>query len=362
MLGICSDKSVRVPKSVIKKMPAFKINWITYLKYCIVLNLSATFVAFSFTVSNGGWSKFTLEELFICFVFSNLIGSPLWFLITIFSDKWNQGSMIVTVLKLTVMIFSITLFSEVIARFIIRRIFDLPRYQDIFPCWQQFLFSLTMASFGFGLLSYEILQKKLRQKEVDEQKAKTLATEAQLASLESRIHPHFLFNTLNSISALITENPAMAEEMMENLSDLLRYSLDSSSRSLVSLKQELEITEKYLEMEKIRYEDRLTYQIKCDEHILSTKLPPLSLQTLVENSIKHAVSKTSDLTSIIISVQKNEANIEIEVTDTGKGFTEKDLQPNHGLDNLQKRLQTLFDGKSYLQIIGNGTVKLQLPA
>lgn len=342
-------------------MSAFKNNWITYLKYCVVLNLSATFVSFSFTISNGGWDKFTFDEFFICFVFSNLIGSPLWFLITIFSDKWIQGSMIVTVLKLSVMIFSVTLFSEVIARFVIRRIYDLPRYEDIFPCWQQFLFSLTMASFGFGFMSYEILQKKLRQKEIDEQTAKSLAMEAQLASLESRIHPHFLFNTLNSISALITENPAMAEEMMENLSDLLRYSLDSNSKSLVTLQQELEIMEKYLEMEKIRYADRLTYQIKWEEHILSTKLPPLSLQTLVENSIKHVMSKTSDLTSIVVSVQKNGANIEIEVTDNGNGFTEKDLQPNHGLDNLQQRLQTIFDGQAYLQIIGNGTVRLQLP-
>jgi sensor histidine kinase YesM len=342
-------------------MSAFENNWITYLKYCIVLNLSATFVSFSFTVSNGGWSKFTFEEFFICFVFSNLIGTPLWFLITVFSDKWNQGSMIVTVLKLSAMIFSITLFSEVIARFVVRRIFTLPRYEDIFPCWQQFLFSLTMASFGFGFLSYEILQKKLRQKELDEQKAKTLATEAQLASLESRIHPHFLFNTLNSISALITENPAMAEEMMENLSDLLRYSLDSNAKGLVTLTQELEITEKYLEMEKIRFEDRLIYEIRCDENILNAKLPPLSLQTLVENSIKHVVSKTSETTEIIVSIKNSGADLEIEVTDNGVGFTEKDLKKEHGLDNLKQRLQTLFTDKAYLQIVGNGTVKMLLP-
>lgn len=343
-------------------MSAFNNSWVTYLKYCVVLNLSATFVSFSFTVSNGGWSKFTFEEFAVCFVFSNLIGSPLWFLIMEFSDKWKQGSLIFTVLKLSAMIFSVTLFSEVIARFIIRRIYDLPRYADIFPCWQQLLFSLTMSSFGFGFLSYEVLQKKLRQKEIEEQTSKNLAMEAQLASLESRIHPHFLFNTLNSISALITENPVMAEEMMENLSDLLRYSLDSNSKSLVTLRQELEITEKYLEMEKIRYAERLSYQVKCEPHILTTKLPPLSLQTLVENSIKHVMSKTSDLTSIVISVQKKGANIEIEVTDNGCGFTVNDLQPNHGLDNLQKRLLTIFDGQAYLKIIGNGTVRLQLPA
>lgn len=344
-------------------MFAFKDNWITYLTTCFLLNLAGGIISFSFTVANGGWGKFTLQEFIVCFVFSNILGPPIWFLILEFSNRWQQFSTIAVVIKLSALLFSITFLAEIIARFVLRMIFDIPRYNAVFPNWQQLLFSLTMAfTFGFGLLFYEVLQKKLRQKEIDEVRAKTLATEAQLASLESRIHPHFLFNTLNSISALISENPPLAEEMMENLSDLLRYSLDSNSRSLVMLKQELNITEKYLEMEKIRYADRLTYQINCDEKLLATKLPPLSLQTLVENSIKHVVAKTSNLTSIVIWVQENGANVKIEVMDNGEGFTEKELQPNHGLDNLQKRLQTIFDGQAYLQIIGNGTVRLELPA
>jgi two-component system, LytTR family, sensor histidine kinase AlgZ len=224
--------------------------------------------------------------------------------------------------------------------------------------------------FGGGAYFYEISQAKLveteeqlRQKEIDEANANRLASEAQLASLESRIHPHFLFNTLNSIAALIREEPVLAEKTVEKLSALLRYSLDSNAKSLVSLDQELKITEKYLDIEKVRFDKRLVYKINCESKFLETKLPPLSLQTLVENSIKHIVSLTSEQTQISVSVKANGESIEIEVCDNGKGFSENDLKENHGLDNLRKRLETIFGDKASLQIIENqaGCVKLRLP-
>jgi sensor histidine kinase YesM len=222
--------------------------------------------------------------------------------------------------------------------------------------------------FGGGAYFYESSQAKLveteeqlRQKEIDEAHANRLATEAQLASLESRIHPHFLFNTLNSIAALIREEPILAEKTVEKLSALLRYSLDSNAKSLVSLEQELEITEKYLEIEKVRFDKRLVYKIDCDPRFSETKLPPLSLQTLVENSIKHVVSNTSEQTEIIVSVKENGKSIEIGVCDNGNGFSESELKENHGLDNLRKRLETIFDGNATLEIVGNGKVTLLLP-
>jgi len=226
------------------------------------------------------------------------------------------------------------------------------------------VFSLIIAfSFGLSAYFYEVAQVRLRQKEIDEANARTLATEAQLASLESRIHPHFLFNTLNSIAALIREEPILAEKMVEKLSALLRYSLDSNAKSLVSLHQELEITEKYLEIEKARFSDRLVYRIDAPEEFSNVRLPPLSLQTLVENSIKHVAAKTSGQTKIIISVRENAGGIEIEVRDNGKGFSDEDLKEDHGLSSLEKRLQTLFDDNANLQIItgGSGCVSIHLP-
>lgn len=343
-------------------MIALKENWTNYLKSCILLNLASTVISFSFTLANGGWDRFNLQELIVCFVFSNVLGPPIWYLILEFSNRWKHFSTITGLIKLSIFLFSFTFIGEIIARFVIRLIFDIPRYNDVFPNWHQLLFSLTMAfTFGFGLLFYEILQKKLRQKEVDEEKAKTLATEAQLASLESRIHPHFLFNTLNSIAALIREEPILAEKMVEKLSALLRYSLDSDAKGLVSLKQELEITEKYLEIEKVRFAERLSYKIECEPQFLATKIPPLSLQTLVENSIKHVVAKTSAKTEVIVSIKKNGESLEIKVNDNGKGFSVNQIMENHGLDSLQKRLQTLFSNQASLEIVESGTVNLKIP-
>lgn len=224
------------------------------------------------------------------------------------------------------------------------------------------LFALLISYiFGFGAYFYLHSQKilyrtteLLRQKELDEALAKTTAAEAQLASLESRIHPHFLFNTLNSIAALINENPEKAENMVEKLSALLRYSLDSNSGGLVSLVHELEITEKYLEIEKVRFEDRIEYTIETPQDMDAIKVPALSLQTLVENSIKHAGSQSSKKTIISILVVQDERHAKIEVSDNGGGFSTKDLINGHGLDNLKERLNSVFQNRANLEIAGNG--------
>jgi LytS/YehU family sensor histidine kinase len=255
----------------------------------------------------------------------------------------------------------VTYVGETIAKLILYLLFP-GRDEGILPTWQSALFTQTLTfTIGFGAFLYETSQSRLRQKALEEERARALATEARLASLESRIHPHFLFNTLNSISALIDENPVVAGEMMENLSDLLRYSLDSNSRNLVALEQELGITKKYLAIEKMRYEERLDFQIDCDDSMLSAKVPPLSLQTVVENSIKHVVAKTSEKTTIAIAAVPAGDFIEIEVRDGGPGFDDGDIIVGHGLDTLWKRLQVSLGEKAKMEFGDDGSVKLRLP-
>lgn len=345
-------------------MSANQQNWRNLLTQCLLLNLAATIVSFAFNLTRFGFGNFTWRELLASFVYSNSIGTATWFVIFRLSTRWNHNSFILRLLKVSISLTFATFIGVIIARSIFAVIYpELTKY-GIFPSWRNFLFSLSMTfTFGFGVYFYELSQTKLRQKAIDEEKAKTLATEAQLASLESRIHPHFLFNTLNSIAALIREDPILAEKTVEKLSALLRYSLDSNAKSLVTLEQELEITKKYLEIEKIRFEKRLAYKIECSPQFLGTKLPPLSLQTLVENSIKHIASKTSEKTEIEILVKENGSILLIEVHDNGKGFSAKNLKENHGLDNLQKRLQTIFGESGNLQFAENdqGYIALILP-
>ena len=131
---------------------------------------------------------------------------------------------------------------------------------------------------------------QLRTKELERERALKLATEAQLASLESRIHPHFLFNTLNSISSLIPEDPVRAERLVEQMAALLRFSLDAHQSGLVPLERELKIVGDYLEIERARFGDRLRYQIDVPADLSQSQIPPLSLQTLVENSVKYAIA------------------------------------------------------------------------
>jgi two-component system, LytTR family, sensor histidine kinase AlgZ len=191
--------------------------------------------------------------------------------------------------------------------------------------------------------------EELQARQQAEERARQLATEARLSSLESRIHPHFLFNTLNSISALIREDPRTAERTVERLASLLRYSLDSNSRGLVPLSQETHIVRDYLEIEKTRFGDRLRYTVETPDALADFDVPPLSVQTLVENSIKHAIGVSRQGGEVRFAARLDSGSLVLEVSDDGPGFNSAPLR-GHGLDNLQERLTALFDGAGRLEI------------
>src|SRR5258707_5745317 len=228
--------------------------------------------------------------------------------------------------------------------------------------WQEFLGSLKLATFltmlaGFSIATYETLHSRLeettlqlRTKELERERALKLATEAQLASLESRIHPHFLFNTLNSISSLIPDDPQRAERLVEQMAALLRFSLDSNHSGLVPLSSELKIVADYLEIEKARFGERLNYCIDLAADLNGAKVPPLSIQTLVENSVKFAIAPNRAGGEILISGRRDNGSLQVEVCDDGPGFTLESAPAGHGLDNLKGRLATLFGDKAALRL------------
>ena len=189
---------------------------------------------------------------------------------------------------------------------------------------------------------------QLRDKELDRERALKLATEARLASLTSRVHPHFLFNTLNSISSLIQEDPQRADRLVERMAALLRFSLDSSQSGLVPLADEVKITTDYLEIEKARFGARLSYHLDVPDDLLQIEVPPLSVQTLAENSMKYAISPMRAGGEIHITARRDANGVLLEVSDTGPGFDIKRLPAGHGLENLQSRLAVVFGEKSRL--------------
>ncbi|MEJ7602608.1 MAG: histidine kinase [Kofleriaceae bacterium] len=168
-----------------------------------------------------------------------------------------------------------------------------------------------------------------------------LATEARLASLESRVRPHFLFNALNSAIALIPEDPARAEDMLERLSGLLRFSLDAQARQ-VPLGEELRVVVDYLEIERARFGARLAYEIDVPDPLRAHSVPAFAIQTLVENSVKYAVSPRKQGATIAIRARRDGERIAIEVADDGPGFAGPVWVPGHGLDGLRARLDAMY--------------------
>jgi LytS/YehU family sensor histidine kinase len=188
---------------------------------------------------------------------------------------------------------------------------------------------ITVA-FGAGTFLYETMRFKVERAMLEEERAR-------FSSLESRIHPHFLFNTLNSISALIREDPRKAERTVEQLSALLRYSLDLNASRLSTLRTEMRIVTDYLDIEKTRFGDRLRYAIDIPGALEDFEIPPMAVQTLVENSIKHAISQSRSGGEVRIAARLVEERFEIEVSDDGPGFNASDIK-----EGLRARLVSVF--------------------
>jgi sensor histidine kinase YesM len=224
-----------------------------------------------------------------------------------------------------------------------------------------------------GLLAYwlerlryqaEATTRALRAQELEREHAEKLAAEARLSSLESRLQPHFLFNTINSILALIREDPPGAEAMLERLARLLRFALDSQQRGLVSLDQELRLVEDYLEIERARFGDRLHFDLHCDPAAAPAEVPAYAIQTLVENSMKYAIAPRLAGGAIAVRVRRLPAALHLEVQDDGPGFSRDDLRDGHGLDTLEQRLLALY-GIEARVTIDNGSgalVRIAIPA
>lgn len=194
-------------------------------------------------------------------------------------------------------------------------------------------------------------------------KARTPAgTTAQLAELQARIRPHFLFNTLNTAIALVREEPAKAESLLEDLSELFRHAL-ADTQEAVPLRQELELAEHYLAIEQLRFGERLKVEWRIDETASGAMLPPLILQPLVENAVKHGVEPSPDGAVVRISTQRRGSVVVIKVTNTvpaGSG------PRGHGLalNNVRQRLSLLHDVQGRFQsalVQGVFQVRLEIP-
>jgi two-component system, LytTR family, sensor kinase len=180
------------------------------------------------------------------------------------------------------------------------------------------------------------------------------AREAQLHMLKAQLNPHFLFNCLNSVRALIVEDPARAASMVTGLSDLLRYSLASDRHDTVTLAEELVAVDDYIRLERMRFDERLHTTRDIAPEALTARVPPMIVQTLVENAVKHGISNFTAGGTIALRASISGPFVEITVTNPG-AFQPSDNGHGHGLLNARERLRLLYGSPALLTVESRGT-------
>ncbi len=240
-----------------------------------------------------------------------------------------------------------------------------------------FLTRLQMtSSLDFGVMNYFLVllcfymmdyysrfeQSRLRTVQLEAQLARS-----QLQALKMQLHPHFLFNTLHAISELVHEDAFAAERMIAKLSDFLRLTLDHAAVPEVTLREELDFVARYLEIEKMRFEERLQIEYALDRTTLDARVPNLILQPLVENALKHGLARQSRVGLLRIESHRSPGILALRIFDNGPGFdpTTKPLRQGVGLNNTRERLERLYNGNHLFALANVATggfeVTIQIP-
>ena len=234
---------------------------------------------------------------------------------------------------------------------------------QMFKAYDAFWLQAVNALFMIGawLVTYFVIKLllKLNRDRIERLELNTNLKQAQLNTLKGQINPHFMFNSLNNIRGLMLEDVEKSREMLTKLSEILRYSMTKNNINSIPVAEELEVVDNYIDLSKIQFEDRLEFVKDIDEDTLALEIPPMVIQLLVENAVKHGISNLKHGGKIILSIKKDAELLKIEVKNTGK------LQIAHnttqlGLKNIRQRLKLLYADKAsfYLSEIADEVVAL----
>jgi LytS/YehU family sensor histidine kinase len=204
-----------------------------------------------------------------------------------------------------------------------------------------------LIGFGRSIYIYTRLKSEslIRKKDLELAQMGEFQKQAELQSLRAKINPHFLYNALNSIASLATTDARKTEQMALALSDFFKYAINREQKQLNTLSEELNATRTYLEIEKVRFGDRLSFEIDCPEELLNIQIPQLLIQPLVENAIKHGLSQITENGMIRISVRQAENQLKIRVYDNGPAFPDGPLS-GFGIRNTQERIALIYGAKA----------------
>ena len=228
--------------------------------------------------------------------------------------------------------------------------------------WLAGLRFLLLVSFHWNVFTYASIlafvhawdyYQRYRDRELRASRLEAQLAEARLGALEMQLHPHFLFNTLNTIATLIHEDADAADRMVTRLSDLLRVVLRREAGQTVSLAEEIDFVRKYLEIESVRFQDRLEVRWRIDPNAHQATVPKLLLQPLVENAVQHGVAQVDGPCLIEITVRRVDEKVHLKVMDNGPGIgdgCDSDDRAGIGLRNTRDRLQQLYGCRFSLKL------------
>ncbi|GGD29452.1 sensor histidine kinase [Hyunsoonleella pacifica] len=281
-------------------------------------------------------------ESMLCGVFAFLCS----YIISLFIDyKLNIANLKQNILKLIIVFVGVQLLYSLIiwpildvAAFHIRgtntsvtfkgKIYNLFYFMTLFFVW--FFVFLTIKIY------HQLKSVQLKQIQLESN-----LRESQLNTLKGQINPHFMFNSLNNIRGLILEDVNKARVLLTSLSETLRYSLTKSDSNSIALEDELDMVENYIAVSKIQFEDRLTFIMNIDESSLNIKIPPMIIQMLIENAIKHGISNLKDGGKISLSSKVADNQLKVEVSNTGH-LTQTKKGTQLGVQNIKRRLELLY--------------------
>ncbi|MFN8651522.1 MAG: histidine kinase [Gemmatimonadales bacterium] len=255
------------------------------------------------------------------------------------------------------------------------RLFAVPPPGEVSPPWTTWWLGYLRSRFTFEVLIYLLVlsallaitwYRRLRERELASSKLEAALSDAELRALKMQLHPHFLFNTLHAISVLIRENPPAAQRTVTLLGDLLRSTLANPGVQQVSLREELTFLRPYLEIEEIRFQDRLRIRLEIDPAVEQALVPNLILQPLVENAVRHAVEPQTGAGTVVVRARADGAVLELSVLDDGPGLAAVSGNGHGiGLSNTRARLEGLYGSAGTLRLEpraeGGLAVTIRLP-
>lgn len=318
------------------------------LSYTIILSaLIAAFLTFL-----GITTKSFITNLIVSQSFGISICSMILFLLWVFKPEkmiWVASVVIIGIL-------SGTLIGLQLGAFVLQHFFSISFHQP-----EKTLFQITIITITFGIiLSYFFISKsrlRVREEEFQQERIKRLSTEKEgletrMRLLQAQIEPHFLFNTLSNILSLIDTDQAKCKSMLVDLIHYMRTSLSRTFPDVITLDQEIDMIKAYLNIQKIRMGERLRFKIEIPDAVRHHPFPPMLLQPLVENAVKHGLEPKMEGEAIMIKAMEEGDLIRIEVMDTGLGFSSCD-EAGVGISNVRERLKLLYGEKGRLLLEEN---------